>query len=251
MAHRDERDGLPLRLPGGPKGQALREILEGLVASLPPGSPLPSERLLAARYDLARMTVRTEVDRLAAAGSVYRLHGRGTFVAEPRVAQDILFSSFTEDMRARGLEPGSIVIAQEIVEATGFLAGALEVAPGAPVAYVERLRTADGRPMALEGAHLPVDRFPGVAEADFEGGSLFDVLAGYGVWLREARQRVLAVTLSGEEADLLGVDEGKAGLLFRTLARDADRTPAYFATSLFRGDRYEIDLIQTRPRENR
>ncbi len=251
MTKQGEHDGLPRRLPGGPKGQALREILEGLVASLPPGSPLPSERLLAARYDLARMTVRTEVDRLAAAGSVYRLHGRGTFVAEPRVAQDVLFSSFTEDMRARGLEPGSVVIAQEVVEATSFLVGVLEIAPGAPVVHVERLRTADGRPMALERAHLPAGRFPGVAEADFAAASLFDVLAGYGVWLREARQRVLAVTLSGEEAELLGVKAGQAGLLFRTLARDARGTPAYFASSLFRGDRYEIDLTQTRPRDDR
>jgi GntR family transcriptional regulator len=92
---RAELDGLPKRLPRGPKGQALREILEGLVASLPPGSPLPSERLLADRYDLARMTVRTEVDRLVAEGAVYRLHGRGTFVAEPRVAQAVILSSFT------------------------------------------------------------------------------------------------------------------------------------------------------------
>ena len=248
MTGRAERDGLPRRLPGGPKGQALREILEGLVASSPPGTPLPSERLLAQRYGLARMTVRTEVERLAAGGSVYRLHGRGTFVAEPRVAQDVLFSSFTEDMRARGLEPGSIVVAQELVEATSFLAGALEIAAGAPVAHVERLRTADGRPMALERAHLPADRFPGVAEADFGARSLFDVLAAYGVWLREARQRVVALTLSGEDAELLDVPDGQAGLLFRTLARDAEGTPAYFATSLFRGDRYEIDLTQTRPR---
>ena len=83
-------------------------------------------------------------------------------------------------MRARGFEPGSVVLAQEIIEATSFLASALEIAPGAPVANVERLRTADGRPMALERAHLPADRFPGVAEANFEAGSLFDVLAGYG-----------------------------------------------------------------------
>ena len=187
MARRAERDGLPRRLPGGPKGQGLREILEGLVASLPSGSALPSERLLAERYGLARMTVRTELDRLAAGGSVYRLHGRGTFVAEPRVAQAGVFSSFTEDMRGRGLEPGSIVIAQELMEATTFLAGALEIAAGAPVARVERVRTADGRRMALERAHLPAERFPGVAEADFETGSLFDVLAGYGVTLHEAR----------------------------------------------------------------
>src|SRR5688500_13488916 len=101
---------LPQRLPGdAPKGQELREILEGLVAALPPGSPLPSERLLAGRYGLARMTVRGERDRLEPGGAVYRLHGRGTFVAEPRVAQAVLFSSCTEDMLARGMTPGSVV----------------------------------------------------------------------------------------------------------------------------------------------
>ena len=167
-------------------------------------------------------------------------------MAEPRVAQAGLFTSFTEDMRSRGLEPGSIVIAQEITEATTFLAGALEIAPGAPVARVERVRTADGRRMALERAHLPAERLPGVAEADFESGSLFEVLASHGVTLHEAQQRVLAVAVTGEEAALLGIEAGHPGLLFRTLARDAQSTPAYFATSLYRGDRYEIDLRQSR-----
>jgi GntR family transcriptional regulator len=246
VARRAELDVLPRRLPRGPKGQALREILEGLVASLPPSSPLPSERLLAERYGLARMTVRTEVDRLAAGGSVYRLHGRGTFVAEPRVAQAVLFSSFTEDMRARGMEPGSILLSQDLMEATPFLSGALEIAAGARVALVERVRTADGEPMALERAHLPADRFPGVEQADFATGSLFEILGRYGVWLRDAHQRVVALAIGEDEAQLLGVEAGQPGLLFRTLARDAEGTPAYFATSLFRGDRYEVDLHQIR-----
>ena len=246
MARRAELDGLPRRLPRGPKGEALREILEGLVASLRPGSPLPSERLLAERYGVARMTVRAEVDRLATQGAVYRLHGRGTFVAEPRVAQALSFSSFTEDMRARGMEPGSIVRAQELMEATPFLASTLEVPPEAPIALIERVRTADGTPMAFERAHLPADRFPGVQHADFAHGSLFEVLGGYGVRLREAAQRVVAVAIGSEEARLLAVNEGKPGLLFHTLARDAAAKPAYYATSLYRGDRYEIALSQRR-----
>jgi len=109
MAQRAEQGAaaLPRRLPrGAPKGQALRAILEELVADLPPGTALPSERELADRYGLARMTVRNEVERLTAEGSVYRLHGRGTFVAEPRIAQAGALSSFTEDMVARGLVPG-------------------------------------------------------------------------------------------------------------------------------------------------
>jgi GntR family transcriptional regulator len=242
---------LPEQLPAdGPKGQALRVILEGLVATLAPGSPLPSERLLAQRYGLARMTVRGELDRLEAEGAVYRLQGRGTFVAEPRVAQAVLFSSFTEDMLARGMAPGSIVRSQELIEATPFLARTLEIAEAAPVLAIERVRTADGTPMALERAELPAARFPGIEEADFEKGSLFELLASYGVRLRGADQRVVAVAIGPTEAPLLGVEPNEPGLRFQTLARDVDGVPAYYATSLYRGDRYEIDLRQTRPQHD-
>jgi DNA-binding GntR family transcriptional regulator len=238
---------LPARLPEGrPKGRAVREIIEALVASLDPGAPLPSERLLADRYGLARMTVRSEVDRLVAEGIVYRVHGRGSFVAEPRVAQAGLFSSFSEDMRARGLAPGAIVRSHELTAAGPFVAGVLAIAPGDPVIEIERLRTADGAPLALERVLLPAERCPGIGEADLERGSLFELLAGHGIILSHADQRVLAVAIGAGEAALLGVAPGGPGLRFHTLARDGDDTPIYYATSLYRGDRYEIELRQSR-----
>jgi GntR family transcriptional regulator len=244
-------DDLPERLPDGQaKGEAVRKIIEALVASLGPGAPLPSERVLADRYGLARMTVRREVDRLVAEGIVFRMHGRGSFVAEPRVAQSGLFSSFSEDMRARGLTPGSIVRSRELTAAAPFVARSLEIAAGAPVAEIERLRTADGAPLALERVYLPAERFPGVRASDLEHGSLFELLAGrYEVSLTHADQRVLAVAIDPREAALLRVRAGAPGLRFHTLARDAKGTPAYYATSLFRGDRYEIELHQTRALE--
>jgi GntR family transcriptional regulator len=249
---RAEIDGLPAELPENrPKGEALREILEALVASLGPGAELPSERVLAEHFGLARMTVRTEIDRLVTEGLVYRLHGRGTFVAEPRVAQAVLFSSFSEDMRARGMKPGSVVRSRELIEAGPFLARTLEVAAGAPVAEFERVRTADGAPMALERVYLPAERFPGIAEADLEHGSLFELLAErYGTSLSGADQRVVAVAIEAGEAPPLGVEEGMPGLRFHTLARDTRGVPAYYATSLFRGDRYEIELRQRRAEED-
>jgi GntR family transcriptional regulator len=239
---------LPKRLPrGGPKGQALRAILSDLLAALPPGAELPSERELAERYGLARMTVRNEIERLAAQGLVYRLQGRATFVAAQRVAQAQSLSSFTEDMVARGLTAGSIVRSSETLDADGVLAAQLELAPGDRVFHLERVRTGDGRPMALEHAFLPMRRLPGIEDVDFTATSLFDVLGErFGVSLREAHQRVVAVTIGPDEAALLDVAEGDAGLRFHSLGRDSDGRPVYYATSLFPGAHYEIEMRQTR-----
>ena len=240
---------LPRRLVDGrPKGEQLREILEGHVAALPPGSALPSERELAERYGVARMTVRGEIDRLTSEGLTYRAHGRGTFVAEPRVAQAMALTSFTEDMRSRGMKPSSKVVAQEVIEAGDALAARLEIRPRDPVLRLDRVRLADGIAMAFEQAYLPVARFPGIDATDFAGASLFDVLGErWNLQLRDADQRVVATSIAGEEADLLEVPDGQPGLRFRTLARDSAGSPAYYAVTLYRGDRYEIDLHQERP----
>jgi GntR family transcriptional regulator len=250
MAERAASDGaaLPARLPrGAPKGQALRAILEELLASLPAGSALPSERELAERYGLARMTVRGEIERLTAEGSVYRLHGRGTFVAEPRIAQAGALTSFTEDMRARGQVPGSTVISSELIEADRFLAGTLEVKTGDGCFRLDRVRTADGRPMAIEQVFLPLERFEGIDRIGFADASLFDVLADrFGVELGDAEQRVVAVPIEADEAPLLGVPEGAPGLRFNTVTRDRDGTPVLYAVSLYPGDRYEVALTQRR-----
>lgn len=239
---------LPRSLPeGGPKGQALRGILEDLLAALPPGAALPSERELAERYGLARMTVRSEIELLTSEGLVYRLQGRGTFVSEPRVAQAGTLSSFTEDMVARGHTPGSVLLSAASIPADGFLAAALEIAPGDSVFRLDRVRTADGYPVALEQAFLALKRFEGIADLDFSEGSLFKVLRGrFGVSLRDARQRVVAAAIEADEAALLEVPPGAPGLRFHTVAWGSDGVPAYYAISLYRADRYEIEMRQSR-----
>jgi DNA-binding GntR family transcriptional regulator len=240
--------GLPKRLSTrSPKGEQLREILEGLIGTLQPGDALPSERILAERYAVARMTVRSEIDRLVSEGLLYRVQGRGTFVAEPRVAQAIALSSFTEDMRARGHEPGSQVLEQQVELAGDLVARRLAVPVGAKVVRIHRVRTADGAPMAVEQAFLPAERFAGLEDADLAGGSLFELLEkGWGVALNVADQRAVAVVIEEEHAELLDVPAGQPGLLFRTVVRDATGRPVFYAWSLYRGDRYEIALRQER-----
>jgi GntR family transcriptional regulator len=230
-----------------PKGEQLRSILEDLIDALKPGDPLPSERELAERYDVARMTVRAEITRLASEGLVERVQGRGTFVAEARVAQAAALSSFTEDMRARGLAPGSQVLDQGVVAADDLVARSLELEPGTEVVRVRRVRTADGEPMALEEAFLPADRFGAMADEELEDASLFTVLEErFGAYFPVADQRVVAVEIVGDDANLLRVAPGRAGLKFHTILIDQDERPLAYAWSLFRGDRYEIRLRQER-----
>jgi GntR family transcriptional regulator len=230
-----------------PKGEQLRTILEDLIDALKPGDPLPSERELAERYDVARMTVRAEITRLAGEGLVERVQGRGTFVAEARVAQAAALSSFTEDMRARGLKPGSQVLGQGTVAADDLVARRLGLEPGAQVVRVRRVRTADGEPMALEEAFLPADRFGALADEGPLEGSLFTALEErFGARFPVADQQVVAVEIVGEDANLLRVAPGRAGLKFHTILIDADERPVAYAWSLFRGDRYEIRLRQER-----
>jgi GntR family transcriptional regulator len=101
--------------------------------------------------------------------------------------------------------------------------------------------------MALEEAFLPADRFGEMAEVDLEGASLFTVLEErFGARFPEADQRVVAVEIVGEDANLLRVAPGRAGLKFHTTLIDVEDRPLAYAWSLFRGDRYEIRLRQER-----
>ena len=242
--------GLPAGRDGDArKGARLREVLEDLIAEAGAGALLPSERALAERYGLARMTVRKELDRLVAEGAAYRVHGRGTFAATPRIVQAEALTSFTEDVLARGLQPGARVLAHGVVVADDALAAALELAPGARVVRVHRVRTADGEPLALEWAHLPADDFPGLEGEPLADRSLLALLRDrYGVVVTAAHQHVSAVALSADEAALLGVEAGSPGFLFRRVTRREGGRVLESARSLYRGDRYEIQIRQE-PRE--
>jgi len=228
-----------------PKGAELRDRLMRLIAGLGPGALLPSERVLAERFGVARMTVRRELDRMTADGVTYRVERQGTFVAEPKIVQSEAFSSFSQDILKRGMTPGGYTLLQERIGADDQVAAALELAPGAPVVRIHRVRTADDEPIAVEWLHLPGDVFPGLEDAELDGRSLYALLReAYGVVFGEARQRASAVALTATEAALLHAAEGQPALLFVRATRRADGRVIESARSLYRGDRYEIAMHQ-------
>ncbi|MFP4634475.1 MAG: GntR family transcriptional regulator [Nitriliruptoraceae bacterium] len=234
-------------LAGEGKGQRLHEILEDLVASCDPGTRLPSERELASRYEVARMTVRGAISRLESQGLVHRVQGQGTFVSEPRLAQPATLTSFSEDMAARGMTPGSIVLAQEVVPAPDPVAVRLRLPLGEPVVRIERVRSGDGEPIALERSHLPERRFPGLESVDLATHSLYRTLAeDYDTQPASSEQRIAAVELSPADAHLLHVAASTPALRIERVTRDRQGQPIEFVRSVYRGDRFELHTDQYR-----
>jgi GntR family transcriptional regulator len=215
-----------------------------------PGDLLPPERQLAGRYGCSLITVRRALSELTREGRLERTRGRGTTVLRPRIERDFAGTmSFTEEMQDRGLDPETKVIASRPESAGEVVAAALQIEPGSPTLYVERLRAADGEPLLLEQVHLPAEQFPGLLASDLEHGSLYDLLtARYGTRIVRARESLAPVLLRAREARLLGQRPRTPALQIEGIAFSAEGIPVEFARSYVRGDRtrYYIERVVVR-----
>jgi GntR family transcriptional regulator len=230
---------LPIPLYYQIRSRLLETIENG---QLQPGDRVPSERELTERFGVSRMTARQAVSELETQGYLYRIQGKGTFVSAPKLDQPLLgLTSFSEDMRSRGLEPGAMVLGAQEVPAGARVARELCVVETAPVYRVERLRLAGGEPMALETAFVSAARCRGLLDVSLEHESLYAVLRErFGLHLVRAAQRLEAVAANPYEAELLHVHEGTPLLLLERVSRDQADTPAEYVRSLYRGDRYRF-----------
>jgi GntR family transcriptional regulator len=231
-----------------PKYWGLKRHLLDLLAALPPGSPIPTERSLAAQFDVSRTTVRQALADLTVEGRLLRVQGKGTFAAEPKVAQRLQLSSYTEDMRAQGREPSSKLIDIVEIPAEGELTTLLGVRSGAKVLRMQRLRLADNEPMAIETTHLPLGRFRGLRKYLAPGGSLYQVLRErFDVEMGHAEETIETALAGPHEAELLGADVGMPMLLLSRHSFDTAERPVEWVRSVYRGDRYKFVAELNRP----
>jgi GntR family transcriptional regulator len=231
---------------GEAKHAQVRDELARAVESMPAGTALAPERDLAASFGVARMTLRKALNSLVADGLVVRRQGQGTFVAPARVPQRLAARSFTEDMRSRGLRPGSLTLDAGVRHAGVVIAACLDVAPNTQVLQVRRLRLADDQPMAIEELSVPRDLVPGLEGSELEGVSFYDVLEQrYGRRIAGGTQTVEPVLATPEEAEALGISPGAPCFLFERTSRLGSGEVVEFVRSVYRGDRYRIvvDLL--------
>lgn len=207
---------------------------------LRPRDVLPSERDIAERLGLSRVTVRKALRGLADSGLIVQKRGSGNYIADtpPRVEQALArLTSFSEDMQRRGLKAGSQWLLREVSLPSPVEAMRLNLSPDDRVVRLRRLRLANDVPMAIELATL-AERYLPNPEAGTQ--SLYEVLEKRGLSPVRALQRISAVNLSSEDAALLGVFEGAAALGMERVTFLPDGRPVEFTHSLYRGDAYDL-----------
>ncbi len=222
-----------------PLYRQLQRVLKNAIDRrlLLPDDALPAERDLALDFAVSRITVRKALDGLVAEGLLHRRQGSGNFVAGRVEKNFSALSSFSEDMRARGRVPTSVWLRRSSGTVTPEESLALRASPGSPVFRFERLRYADGAPMALE--HATILAYA-LSSLDSVGESLYAALEATGHRPIRALQRLRAVLLTADQAALLNAAPGDAGLLAERIGSLRDGRVVEMSHSLYRGDTYDF-----------
>jgi len=227
--------------PTAPKQNEARERVLDLIEQLSIGDAIPSERQLSADLHMSRLTVRAALDDLVRDGLLVRRRGSGTFVGEPKIAQELTMTSFSEDMRRRGMVPANRTLSLVVVQAGAHLGRLLMVSPSEPVVVFKRLRLADRETMAIETLHVRQSLIPGLTAEDLEQHSFYELLEGrYGVVMAGGTQTIEPTVTNEEESAALGVPLHSPAFLFERTTRTASGDVVEYVRSIYRGDRYRL-----------
>jgi DNA-binding GntR family transcriptional regulator len=216
-----------------------RAITEG---KLRPGERLDNELELTQQLGVSRPTVRQAVQRLVDEGLVVRRRGLGTVVVTPRILRSVALTSLYDDLAATGRHPETTVLSATEVTADDHVAAVLALPIGAKVLMVERLRLADGSPLALMHNFLPAGLLHGDPIGALAKSGLYELLRGQGVHLQEGEQVIGARKASAHEAKLLDAPRGATVLTMTRTTFDQAGKPVEHGVHAYLAERYSFRM---------
>jgi GntR family transcriptional regulator len=205
------------------------------------GSRLDNEVQLAERLGMSRPTVRAAFLYLSNKGLVVRKRGAGTLVANKSIDRDVELTSLYDDLAAAGQTPATQVVRNEVIHASDRVAAALQLPERALVNSLQRIRLADGEPIALMHNFLPAALVHLSIEM-LEQHGLYELLRASGIRMCSATQRMCAKNASAAEARTLGEARGAALLTMERIAYDDTGRPVEFGQHFYRASRYAFTI---------
>ena len=207
------------------------------------GDQMPTENEICTLFNVSRTTVRMALNALCQNGYIYKIQGKGSFVSHKEAGMQLNhLYGFSDEMRRLGRAPSTRLISRQILVPGDRIAQALMLTSGQKVHVFERLRYADGIPMALEKVHLPFHRFPGIENQDITN-SLYKLLSKqYGCERSRAEQNIRADLADRRAAGLLDIKSGMAVLRITRVTFDGNGVPFEYVESTYRGDKYVFNV---------
>lgn len=231
----DERSPVPLYYQ-------LQEIIRARIdgGEWQAGQQLPPESELCQEFGLSRGTVRQALADLVREGLLHRRRGKGSFVARPKIPQDLMkiatgFSDYAKQVI--GNELGNRLISVGVIVAGGSLAEKLEIPEGSDVVEIRKVKLAFGQPYFIASAYLPSSLCPGLEAEDHSTGSLFDLCRSkYGLHVSRVKGWFEPVLVSDYEASLLEVEKASPAMIYERIRYNAADRPFMVSKHIIRGD---------------
>lgn len=239
----------PLQAQGQPLYVQIQEDLIARIRSgeFKVGDMIPSQKMLAAAYGVSDITVRKALDLLVNEGYLYRIQGKGTFVAERKINRVLNLMSFTEEMSSRGLEVESRVMELKVIT-DRRVARELKILPTKEIVKITRLRLVDGKPYALQTSYIPA----AIASLEHmekmrEMSSLYQVLKEIGVQPSKAHEIYRADVLTDHRlCRLLQAQHGEPILAVERYTYTKDEILFEYVQSILKGNLYTIEVVLDR-----
>lgn len=213
-----------------------------------PNEIIPSENELAKLYGLSRMTARMVVTQLTQEGLLYRVHGKGTFVAEKKItAKSLSYVGIREQMEEMGYNTTTRILRLQRCSASKKIAERFNLDVEEPFCTIERLRLLDGQPFSLHYTYIPSFLCPGLEKHDLSGRQLCDILREeYGLVRQHVVETLESIGATKYESDMLEVKKDFHLLMLKNFISATDDVPFEFSKILFRGDKIKLKFVYDR-----
>lgn len=225
--------------------QASRQIEAAIErGDLAPGDRLENETGLARRFGLSRPTIRRAIQELVDKGLVVRKRGIGTqVVGHRKVKRQVQLTSLYDDLLRSGQEPATDVLSYDFTTADEVVAEQLGIDPGGNVLHIQRLRSAQGEPLAVMRNWLPAEIAATFTRAQLESGGLYELFRAKGIHMRIASQRIGARGASSAEAKHLTIRRGTCVLTMERTTFDDRGRAVELGSHVYRADQYSFEVM--------
>lgn len=232
--------------------QIKQEIIKAIHAGIyAPEDQLPTELEFCTDLSISRPTIRQAFQELINEGYIIRLKAKGTFVSKPKVEGYFFkkLESYNDEMHSLGLTPNTKVLSSEVEIASKEVQQHLQLAEGAEVFHLIRLRYANEEPMVHVHTYVPYVAFHNIDQVDFSllTSSLYDIMdVTYHRPISYVDRTIEASNAPSEFSSILQIPLAQAIYTITTIAYDHDDIPIEYSIARYRGDRnkFSIRLVQ-------